>query len=298
MSKWRIIVPGSTANLGPGFDSIGLGLALYLTLDVTLQDQWEIIHLDQNGPTDVILEEHLIYQIATRTAQQYGHELPACRIEMASELPLARGLGSSAAAIVAGIEVANQLCNLQLALQDKLNLSSAIEGHPDNATASVLGGLTISSMPTTQTTDTIHLTDINAAFVIYIPNFELKTADARAVLPNKLDRTYSVEASAHANMLAASLLIKDYERAGYYMESDLLHEPFRAQLIPHFTALKEYAKQSGAYGTALSGAGPTMISLVPHTIAESFTTQMQQAFPELRVILTKADEHGIRVNQQ
>lgn len=296
MSKWRITVPGSTANLGPGFDSIGLGLALYLTLDVNLQDEWEIIHLDENGPADFKIKDHLVYQIAQQTAKKYKANLPACRVEMTSELPLARGLGSSAAAIVAGIELANQLCNLQLSTQDKLNLSSAVEGHPDNATASVLGGLTISSMQTADTTDTLHINGIDAAFVVYIPDVELKTADARSVLPEKLDCGYAVTASANANMLAASLMAKDFERAGHYMELDKFHEPYRATLIPNFADIKQTAKAYGAYGTALSGAGPTMISLVPTTDAEDFAQKMQQAFPKHRVILTKADEYGIRVN--
>lgn len=296
MSKWRITVPGSTANLGPGFDSIGLGLALYLTLDVSLQDEWEIIHLDENGPADFKIKDHLVYQIAQQTAEKYKAKLPACRVEMTSELPLARGLGSSAAAIVAGIELANQLCHLQLSTQDKLDLSSAIEGHPDNATASVLGGLTISSMQTADTTDTLHINGIDAAFVVYIPDMELKTADARSVLPEKLDRGYAVTASANANMLAASLMAKDFERAGHYMELDKFHEPYRATLIPNFADIKQTAKEYGAYGTALSGAGPTMISLVPSAGAEDFAQKMQQVFPKHRVILTKADEHGVRVN--
>ena len=112
-----------------------------------------------------------------KTADLYGQQLPACRVEMASELPLARGLGSSAAVIVAGIELANQVCELGLTIQDKLNLSSQIEGHPDNATASVLGGLTISSMDDKGIVDTFHINDIDASFVVYVPDVELKRAN-------------------------------------------------------------------------------------------------------------------------
>lgn len=297
MSKWRISVPGSTANLGPGFDSIGLGLALYLTLDVTLQNEWEIIHTDDNGPSEFVLEEHLVYKIAKQTADRYNKDLPACRVEMASELPLARGLGSSAAAIVAGIEIANLACDLHLTTQDKLNLASAQEGHPDNATASVIGGLTISCMPNAEVTDTLHVKNIDAAFVVYIPNVELKTAEARAVLPDTFERSYAVTASANANMLAASLMAKDFIRAGYYMEQDYFHEPFRAKLIPNYAEIKKQAKLNGAYGTALSGAGPTMISLIPSDNAEAFVAEMTAQFPAHKIILTHADEHGVRVEK-
>ena len=296
-NKWQISVPGSTANLGPGFDSIGLGLALYLRLTVSIQEEWEIIHLDDNGPTEFIIEEHLIYIIAKQTADRYSKKLPACRVEMASELPLARGLGSSAACIVAGIELANIVCNLGLSVQDKLNISSQIEGHPDNATASVLGGLTISNMDENGNVDTLHVDDIDASFVVFIPDTELKTTEARAVLPEQYDRSYAVRGSAAANMLAASLIAKDFERVGRYMESDLFHEPFRASLIPAYTDIHNAAKVAGAFGTALSGAGPTLISIVPTHLGEQFVAQLTDQFPQHLLVLTKAAENGVQVKQ-
>lgn len=295
MSKWQITVPGSTANLGPGFDSIGLGLSLYLNLTVSLADEWSFTHIGDNVPTDTTVENHLIYQIARDVAAKFNHELPACHVEMTSELPLARGLGSSAAAIVGAIELANLVCNLNLSVQDKLNISSQIEGHPDNATASVLGGLTVSAMDENGIVDTMHVREVDAAFVVYIPDVELKTAEARGVLPEQFDRAYAVLASANANMLAAALIAGDLERMGRYMEKDLFHEPFRAQLIPAFDDIHTAAKQHGAYGTALSGAGPTLISLVPSAIAEQFVKAMSQQFPTHKIILTKADTNGIVV---
>jgi homoserine kinase len=290
--KWQIKVPGSTANLGPGFDSIGLGLSLYLTLDITLQDHWEFIHIGENVPIDTTVETHLIYKIAQQIAANYNTPLRPCKVEMRSELPLARGLGSSAAAIVAAIELANILGDLHLSTQDKLNLSSQIEGHPDNASASVLGGLTISSMDDSGHVDTLHITDVKAAFVVFIPNVELKTSESRGVLPAQFERGYAVRASASANMLAASLIAKDYVRIGRYMESDLFHEPFRAKLIPNYDEIHEAAKKAGAYGTALSGAGPTLISIVPTDIVEQFVVEMKAHFPAHRIVLTHADATG------
>lgn len=298
MSKrWHITVPGSTANLGPGFDSIGLSLSLYLNLTVSLQDKWEIIHLSSDLPKTFEIEEHLIYKIANETAARFNKQMPPCRIEMESELPFARGLGSSAAAIVAGIEVANLACNLNLSIQDKCNISSQIEGHPDNATASVLGGLTISAMDKTGIVDTIHITDLDASFVVFIPEVELKTSEARSVLPEVFERQYSVLASSNANMLAASLVAKDYVRIGRYMEKDLFHEPFRAQLIPQYFEIVKAAKENGAYGTALSGAGPTMISMIPNNIGSQFVRKMEELYPTHKIILTKADHTGVHVTE-
>lgn len=295
MQKWQIKVPGSTANLGPGFDSIGLGLSLYLTLEITLQDEWEFVHLGANVPSDTTVETHLIYSIAQQVAKQYNSSLRPCKVEMTSELPLARGLGSSAAAIVAAIELANILGDLNLSTQDKLNISSQIEGHPDNATASVLGGLTISAINEHGIVDTLHVQQVEAAFVVFIPNVELKTVDSRGVLPEKFDRSYAVRASASANMLAASLIAKDYVRIGLYMEADLFHEPFRANLIPNYVEIHEAAKTAGAYGTALSGAGPTLISMIPLAIGKQFIKVMKQQFPTHQIVLTTADPTGSTV---
>lgn len=293
--KWQITVPGSTANLGPGFDSIGLSLSLYLKLTVSLSDKWEILHLSDLLPKDVVVEEHLIYNVAKTIADRYNKQLPPCRIEMTSELPFARGIGSSAAAIVAGIELANIVCDLNLSVQDKLNLSSSWEGHPDNATASVLGGLTISSMNEKGQVDTIHVNDLDVSFVLFIPSTELKTSEARKVLPDQFDRGYAVRGSANANMLAASLVLKDYKRIGQYMESDLFHEPFRAKLIPYFKEIVAAAKSCGAYGTALSGAGPTVISMVPKSIGGTFIEKMKKLFPSHEIVLTEPDRQGVTV---
>lgn len=295
--EWQIKVPGSTANLGPGFDSIGLGLSLFLTLNISPQDEWQFVHIGDNVPEDTTVETHLIYNIAQQTAAKFGKIVPPCRVEMRSELPLARGLGSSAAAIVAAIELANITCQLGLTTQDKLNISSQIEGHPDNASASVLGGLTISAMDEVGNVDTLHVTDLEAAFVVFIPNVELKTAEARGVLPATFERPYAVLASANANMLAASLIAKDYERIGHYMEQDKFHEPFRAKLIPQYHEIRTAAKEAGAYGTALSGAGPTVISIVPITKAAAFVIEMKERFPDHNIVLTTADENGIQTTE-
>jgi homoserine kinase len=292
--SFQIKVPGSTANLGPGFDSIGVGLSLYLTIRVHTSNKWKFVHIGPNVPTDTTPENHLLFQIAQDIAARFNKTLPPCLIEMESELPLARGLGSSAAAIVAAIELANILCDLQLTTQDKLNLSSQIEGHPDNACASVLGGITISAMKD-GIVDTIHLQTFEPSFIVMIPDFELKTAEARAALPNHYDRPYTVVASANANMLTASILQGDYLRIGNYMEADYFHEPYRAKLIPQFYEIKAAAKLAGAYGTALSGAGPTLISLVPTNKTESFIQIMKDKLPTYKIILTTVDEQGIVV---
>lgn len=294
IKAFQIRVPGSTANLGPGFDSIGAALNLYLNLYVTTQGHWEFIHIGPNTPKDTTVEHHLIYKYASEVAQSFNKKLTPCKVEMTSDLPLARGLGSSAAAIVAAIELSNQVCDLQLSLQQKLTIASQIEGHPDNATASILGGITISSMINGEV-DTIAIHDIDVNLVVIIPSYELKTADARSVLPESYTRSYAVAASAKANMLVANLLNKNFEKIGFYMEQDLFHEPYRAELITDFQAIKKHAKKYGAYGTALSGAGPTMISVVPTDQIDTFVEQMKKQFETYEIVATAIDNHGVQV---
>ncbi len=294
IKAFHIQVPGSTANLGPGFDSVGAALNLYLNLRVTTQDQWEFIHIGPNTPPDTTVEDHLIYKIAHQVAQSFNKLLPPCKVEMTSELPLARGLGSSAAAIVAAIELANQVCDLQLTLQQKITIASQLEGHPDNATASILGGITISTMNNGEA-DTIAIHDVDVNLVVIIPPYELKTADARSVLPENFTRSYAVAASSKANMLVASLLSKNFEKVGFYMEQDLFHEPFRAELVADFQFIKHKAKQFGAYGTALSGAGPTMISFVPTERVNTFVQHMKKQFESYEIVSTIINTSGVQV---
>src|SRR5699024_8032884 len=139
---FRVTVPASSGNVGPGFDSMGLALNLYLTLEVTQQEEWEFI--SPSTPEGQHVEEHFIYKMIMQTADRYGKSVPPCRVTETSSIPLARGLGSSASAIVASIEIANQLCDLQLSPKEKLIIATEIEGHPDNVAPALFGGLVIS----------------------------------------------------------------------------------------------------------------------------------------------------------
>lgn len=298
MSKaWSISVPGSTANLGPGFDSIGLALGLYLKLDVTLQDEWSFVHHSIHLPEAVVVEEHLVYTIAQQVAARYDVQLPACKVDMYSELPLARGLGSSASAIVAAIELVNVVCDLNLSEYDKCVLSSEFEGHPDNASASVCGGLTIGATLPNGKLHILNEKKLDACFAVFIPNVELKTAEARKALPDTYDKGYAVHASSYGNLLTAALLKHDYPLAGAFMEADLFHEPYRAKLIPNYDLIRQLAKQNGAYGTAISGAGPTVISLVDPAKVNELVQSMQQHLPDYDIKAVTIDDKGVQVTQ-
>ncbi|WP_099156666.1 homoserine kinase [Virgibacillus ndiopensis] len=295
MKAFSLSLPASSANIGPGFDSVGIALNRYLTLEVTKNNKWEFEHHSYLLPSFSDFKDHFIYQIARRVAKKHNKSLPTCKVKIDSEIPLARGLGSSASAVMAGIELANQLCNLSLSPEEKLNYGTDIEGHPDNVAAVLFGGFVITVKTLDEDIDYFRLPALNLDVVVYIPTFELKTEDARKVLPKSFPRKDAATASGISNLVMASLISGDFDLAGKMMERDLFHEPYRAELIPNYHLIKQTAKKSGAYGTVISGAGPTMISFVPKGDGENIANQMKTLLPAYQVEALLIDFKGIQV---
>lgn len=229
MKPFRIIVPSSSANIGPGFDSVGLGLSCFLTLEVMVQDTWEIRHKSGPMPSFSDYTDHYIYQIARRIASEHGKEMPGCKVIISSEIPLARGLGSSASAVLAGIELANQLCGLKLSDLEKLEYGTEIEGHPDNIAASLFGGIVITAISQDDQVEYIQVPAPEFDIVVYIPATELKTEEARRVLPESYSRGQAARASAVSNVMIAALLQGNFQLAGKMMQ----HDFSRSHLEPH-----------------------------------------------------------------
>lgn len=256
--RFAIKVPASTANLGPGFDSMGLAVDLYLTLDVEKSEKWEIQSESEELMAFPKDETHFIIQIAIKTAANYGIDLHPCKIKVDSDIPLARGLGSSAAAIVAGIELADSVGSIGLTQQEKLLIATEVEGHPDNVGASLYGGLVIGSYQQNEV-DMLSISNISFEMVAVIPDEILLTKDSRGVLPTEFSRESAIQASSTANLLVGALLTQNWKLAGKMMEQDLFHQPYRKPLINAYQEIEEMAKSLGAFGVALSGAGPTVL---------------------------------------
>ncbi|MDQ0229732.1 homoserine kinase [Metabacillus malikii] len=292
----KIIVPGSTANLGPGFDSIGLALGKYLTLEIKLASQYHFIPMTEHVEGIPSNEDNLIAKVAIRVAAMYGKELPTCEVKVWSEIPMARGLGSSAAAIIAGIELANQLCSLNLLDDEKLRIASLEEGHPDNVGASLYGGLVVGLHQEDQT-QLVHIDKVEVDAVVVVPKYEVLTSDARNVLPSSLTYKTAVEASAISNMLVAGLLTNNWHLVGQMMTKDLFHQPYRSSLIPEISLVQERVKDLGAYGSALSGAGPTVICFIEKGKGDDLAKTLSKEFENYYVERLAIDNQGCKVEQ-
>jgi homoserine kinase len=286
-------VPASSANLGPGFDSLGVALNLYMEVQAERSDKWKVTPLSDSlkgFPGD---DKNFICQIAMKTAKMYKQEMPSLHISVKSEIPLARGLGSSAAAIVAGIELANEFCGLQMNRSEKLAVATRFEGHPDNAGASLFGGVVVGS----QIGDEVDLTvleQIQFDPVLVVPKQELLTETSRDVLPAVFDFQRSVQASAVANQLLAALMTNNWPLAGKMMKADLFHQPYRKTLVPFFENVEDMAIHSGAFGVALSGAGPSIMCLAEPGKGDAVAEKLRQQLEGWKIFNLQIDKKGCR----
>lgn len=257
----RVRIPASTANLGPGFDSLGLALELYAWLEMSAARQ-TVFHLYGEQTLGLPQDKsNLIYKVAQQVFERAGVEVPELEISLYSDIPLTRGLGSSASAIVGALYAANELIGAPLSQDDLFQMASAIEKHPDNAGASLFGGLVVAFWDG-ERAEHIRVTPAaRLETVVAIPDFHLSTEKARKVIPPMLPLADAVFNIGHSNLLVAALCTGRYELIRHAMK-DAVHQPYRAALIPGMLEVLAGATDHGALGAALSGAGPTLIALV------------------------------------
>jgi len=251
-------VPASSANLGPGFDALGLALNLHLTCYVDYANDLMVRATGLDTAYIPQDESNLIWQTALEVAGGQGTHLPCIRLEVHNEIPIGKGLGSSAAALTAGVVLADHLLGLQWSRHRILQEAAKIEGHPDNVSACVLGSIVASSM---EANGDVHAVRVdlpsNYGVAVVVPDFILPTAKARAVLPQTYSRddvVFNVQRSA---LLIAALCTGSTDSFSAALQ-DRLHQPYRAPLISGFSEMLSIHKK-GLLGCALSGAGPSIL---------------------------------------
>ena len=293
---FTISVPASTANLGPGFDSIGMAVDRYLTLHVSSHDSWMFQADSANLEGIPADKSNLIYTSAAWIADEYGRNLPeGAFVRMKSTIPLSRGFGSSASAIVAGIELADHLLCLRLSDDTKARWASLHEGHPDNVGPSVYGGLIIGSHRD-DATDIVHAGVPDLELVAVIPAYQLSTKASRGTLPESMTRAEAVEASSVSNMLTAAILTGDWKLAGKMMKRDRFHRPHRINYIPEWIKAEETAEDLPIYGATLSGAGPVILYFVPTGQSTDVINALRGIFPEHEIAELHIDTEGVSVS--
>lgn len=289
--------PASSANLGPGFDALALALDLWLRVTLTPLDAGaESLDVEGEGADEIGLDAGNRFLIGLEHGlEEFGLDPPVMRIEMSNAIPLARGLGSSAAASVAGLRAAEALAGEEIGDARLLELATQIEGHPDNASAALLGGFVIASERPARFDPPRSL-----VAALFIPDFALRTSRMREALPANVshsDATHNVGRTAMVVAALASGLRLDLLAA---MSDDRLHEPYRLVHFPQLPDLVRAARGAGALGASLSGAGSTVIALSDdESVATRAADAMTRAAAGLdlagRALVVKPVAHGARL---
>ncbi len=254
----KLQIPATSANLGAGFDALGLALQFYNIVEMEESDTIEISSADETAvPTD---EKNLIYQSVKDVYQICGKKLDGLKMVQTNTIPMTRGLGSSSACIVAGLVGANTLLGNPLGTDDLVDLAAQIEGHPDNTAPALLGGIVTAVFDGRRVHWVKQEVYTKLRFVPMIPDFELKTEKARACLPSEVAHKDAVYNLSRAALFSASLLTGKFENLRTAVH-DKLHQPYRMALIPHAREVFDIAYAHGAYAAYISGAGPTIMAI-------------------------------------
>ncbi|HHV62941.1 MAG TPA: homoserine kinase [Firmicutes bacterium] len=309
----RVVIPATCANLGPGFDALGMAIGIYNEVEMVEVETEEIkgaLSIQVFGEGEASLprdESNLVYRAAKTACEAAGREMPPVRLTLVNRIPLSRGLGSSSAAIVGGLLAANAILGQPLSLEDVFELAVRLEGHPDNVAPAIFGGvvasLTGGSGPRHVGISLPPVLEVGVNIVVCVPSFHVSTGHARSILPEAVSFSDAVFNVGRVAFLVAALSQGRCDLLAEAM-SDRLHQPYRVTLVPGLDDVIKDAVASGAAGAALSGSGPSVVALVGGDASRASMTAevMRRAFGrhgiEARSYITKISPAGARVIQQ
>ena len=280
----KLRIPASSANLGPGFDCFGLAWQLYNEIEFEFSDELRVEGCDPRFAN----AENLAFQAVRRTAEAAGKACPAVAIRFVkTDIPVSRGLGSSAALIAGGVRAADALLKLHLGDDGLLRVATEIEGHPDNVAPALFGGLTVSAAEGDTVLTRRFPLHQRFHFVLLSPDFELSTAAARGVLPPSYSRADAVYNLSRTPLVLRALQDGDRELLRFAMR-DTIHQPYR-----RYDKVEALALASGACGFGISGAGSTQLAIFPdEPAAQHFAASAGARFPAWRIQSARPDLNG------
>ena len=290
--KVTVRVPATSANLGPGFDSFGLALTLYNYISLEETDSG----LEFIGcPADYANEDNLIYKSYKAAMDYMGIPVKGLKVEIKSEIPISRGLGSSAALLTAGAMGASALHGNSLSLQQILEVTNPIEGHPDNLAPAIFGGLTASMMLGEQPITVPCALHPDWKFLALVPDFPLSTSAARGVLPASYSRADAVYNVGRGALVIKALELGDEALLAAAMD-DKIHQPYRRSLIADYDVIESIVQAQGA-AFCLSGAGPTLLCVTRNGELESVLKNKLPALTKANwtVLSLQAEHNGAQI---
>jgi homoserine kinase len=286
--RCTVRVPASTSNLGAGFDCVGAAVDRWLTARATCArvEHTEVERAGTLAALELLPEHDLIVRAFGAACERVGVAAPPVRIVAESDIPVGRGLGSSAAACVAGASIANALLALGFDDDGIINVAAGIEGHPDNVAPAVRGGAVLGVRTASPPRAAWHVArlpiDPAIRFVFAIPDFEIATRAARSVLPREVDHGVAVDAAGRAAALVAGLASGDHALLRAALD-DVLHVPYRRALVPGYDAVVAAAVAAGAIGATLSGSGSSLVAITPASSADRVATAMCDAWRDVGI---------------
>lgn len=300
MKTVKVKVPATTANCGPGFDSIGIACTFYNELEVTQLDT-DTIELEVTGEGEGSIpatRDNIVIQAMDKVFHRVGYECKGVRLKMHNRIPLARGLGSSAAAIVGGLFAANELSGGNLTRHDLFEMATEMEGHPDNVAPAIFGGITVSMMEGKNPSYIRFMPPKPLYLIVAIPEFHLATQKARSVLPKQVPHEDAVFNLSRTAMLITALAHGQYNFLSQALQ-DRLHQPYRQPLIKGMVDVVINAQEAGAYGCVISGAGPSLIAFADHqpdAIGQAMVDGFNRNEVEARYVVLQIAEKGVRIS--
>jgi len=290
----RISVPATSANLGPGFDTLGLAISLHNQVTIR-PSKFHSVSLRGEGSNNPVLKDNNMFiAIFNDFYHNLSRKKRHFRFEFTNEVPLSRGLGSSSAVIVSAIASAYAIEGIKLDKQKLLNLALAYENHPDNITPAVMGGFNVATVQDNEVKFIRKTLPKSLKAIVVIPNRPISTQLARKALPFKYSKEDTIFNISHSSLLTAAFMTENWDMLRT-ASLDKVHQKYRMKQMPELFDVQKTALKHGALMSTLSGSGSTLFSMCLREDCQRIESELKKRFPHFKVLSRNSDNDGVRV---